>query len=119
MGHHGKVPMDGVGATTKNVIFRKVKLGQIVVHTRQEFSDAAMKLLPSIIIAYLPKSDEIVDPENIHQALSILETVSIHKFVQQIIDIGDCSIEFFKTAVDQEVFHTQWYKKASDVVCGH
>ena len=29
-GHHGKVPMDDVGGTTKNVIFRKVKPGQIV-----------------------------------------------------------------------------------------
>ena len=31
--HHGKVPMDDVGGTIKNVIFRKVKSGQIVVHT--------------------------------------------------------------------------------------
>ena len=29
-GQHGKVPMDDVGGTTKNVIFRKVKPGQIV-----------------------------------------------------------------------------------------
>ena len=31
--HHGKVPMDDVGVTTKNVICRKGKSGQIVVHT--------------------------------------------------------------------------------------
>ena len=83
-----------------------------------EFSDAARKFVPSIITAYLPKSDEIVEPESIHQAPSILETLSIHKFVPQVNDRGDCSIEFFKTAVDEEAFHTQWWKKASDV-CGH
>ena len=118
-GHHGKVPMDDVGGTIKNVIFRKVKSGQIVVHTPKEFSDAAMKFVSSIITVYLPKSDEIVEPESIHQVPSIPETILIHKFVRQINDRGDCSIEFFKMAVDQETLHTQLYKKASDIVCGH
>ena len=74
--------------------------------------------VPSIITVYSPRSDEIVEPESIHQAPSILETLSIHKFVQQINGRGDSSIEFFKTVVDHEAFHTQWYK-AADVVCGH
>ena len=75
----------------------------------------AMKFVPSIITVYLLKSDEIVEPESIHQASSIPKTHSIHKFVQQINDRGDCSTEFFKAAVD----HIQWYKKAGDVGCGH
>ena len=73
--HHGKGPMDGVGGTTKNVIFRKVKSGQIVVHTPKEFSDAAMKFVPSSITVYLPRSDEIIHAESIHQAQSIPETL--------------------------------------------
>ena len=28
-------------------------------------------------------------------------------------------MEFFKTVLDQEAFHTQCYKRASDVVCCH
>ena len=86
--HHGKGPMDGVGGTIKNVIFRKVKSGQIMVHTSKEFSDAAMEFVPSIITVYLPRSNEIVGPESIHQAPSTPETLSIHKFVQQINDRG-------------------------------
>ena len=109
-GHHGKVPMDDVGGTIKNVIFRKVKSGQIVVHTPKEFSDAAMKFVPSIIAVYLPKSDKIVEPESIHQAQSIPETLSIHKFVRQINDRGDCSVEFSKTAVDQKVSYSMVQK---------
>ena len=105
-GHHGKVPMNEVGGTIQNVIFRKGKSSQIVVHKPKEFSDVAMKLVLSIITVYLPKSDEIVEPESVHQAPFISETLSIHKFVRQINDRGDCSIEFFKTAVDQEAFHT-------------
>ena len=118
-GHHGKIPMDDLGETMKNVIFRKAKSGQIVVHTRKEFSHAAMKFLSSIITVYLPKSDEIVEPESIHQAPFIPETLLIHKFVRQISDRGDSNIEFFKTAVDYEAFHIQWYKRSSDVVCDH
>ena len=57
--HHGQGPIDDVGATIKNVIFQKVKSGQIVIHTPKEFSDAALKFVPSIITAYLPRSDEI------------------------------------------------------------
>ena len=111
--------MDDVGGTIKNAILRKVKSGQIVVHTPKDFSDAAMKFVLSINSVYLPKSDEIVEPESIHQAPSIPETILIHKFVRQINDRGDCSIEFFKSAVDQEVFHDPWHKKASNVVCGN
>ena len=73
--------MDDVGGIITNIIFRKVNSGQIVAHTPKEFSDAAMKLVLSIIIVYLPKSDEIFEPESIHQAPSIPETLSIHKFV--------------------------------------
>ena len=67
----------------------------------------------------MPRSDKIVEPESIHQEPSVPETLSIHKFVPQINDREDWSIEFFKTAVDQEAFHTQWYKKAGDIICGH
>ena len=111
--------MNDVGGNIKKTLLRKVKSGQIVVHTLKEFSDAAMKFVPSIITVYLPKSDEIVELESIHQAPSIPKTHSIHKFVQQINEKGDCSIEFFKMALDQEAFHAQWYKKASGVVCCH
>ena len=109
--YHGKVLMDDIGTTIKNVIFRKVKSGQIMVHTPKECSDATMKFSPSIITVYMAKSDEIVEPESIHQAPFIPETLSIHKFGRQINDRGDCSIAFFKAAVDQEVFHTHGSKK--------
>ena len=84
-----------------------------MLHTPKKFSDAVIKFISSIITVYLSKSDEIFEPE------SITETLLIHKFVRQINDRGNCSIEFFKTAVDQEVFHIPWYKRDSDVVCGH
>ena len=86
-----------------------------MVHTPKKSSDVAMKFVLSIITVYLPRSDEIVEPGSIHQAPSITKTLSIQKFVRQISDRGDCSIEFFKTVIEQEAFHTQWYNKAGDV----
>ena len=77
-----------------------------MVHTPKELSNAAMKFVLSIITLYLPRSDEIVEPESIHQAPSIPRTLSIHKFVRQISDRGDCSIEFFITGVEQGTFNT-------------
>ena len=118
-GHHDKVAIEDEGETIKIVIFWKVKSGQIVAHTPKEFSDAAMKFVLSIITVYLPRSDEIVEPERIHPVPSIPETLSYHKFVRQINGKGGWSIEFFRKAVDQEAFHTQWYNKALDNVCSH
>ena len=74
--------------------------------------------MPSVMTVYLPRFGEIVEPESIHLAPSIPETLSVHKFVRQI-DSRDCSIKFFKTGVDQEAFYTQWCNKASNAVCGH
>ena len=84
--------MDDIGGTIKNAILRKVKSGQIVVHTPKDFS--AMKFEPSIITVYLPKSDEIFEPESMHQAppspkhiqstnlfdRSMTEEVAVHNF---------------------------------------
>ena len=53
-----------------------------MVHTPKEFSDAAMKFVSSIITVYLPKSDEIVEPESIHQVPSIPKTLLMHKLVR-------------------------------------
>ena len=86
MSHFAGSTIDDVGGTIKSAILRKTKSGQIVVHTRKDFSDTAMKFVSSIITVYLPKSDETVEPESIHQAPSIPETHSIHKFVRQIND---------------------------------
>ena len=78
-GHHGKFPMDDEGETIKNVIFRKGNSCQIVVHNTRRISDAAMKF--EYYYCEIVKSDEIVEPVSIHQALSIPETLSVHKFV--------------------------------------
>ena len=105
--HLDKGSRNGAGQTTTNILFQRVKSGQIMVYMPKESSDAAITFVPSIITMYLPRQDEIVEPESIHQAPSIPETLSILKFVRQVNNRVDCSIEFFQRAVNQEAFHTQ------------
>ena len=63
--HHGKYPMDGVGGTLKNVVFRKFKSSQTVVQTPEEFTKVAGKYVPSITTEYLSKEAEITEPKEI------------------------------------------------------
>ena len=49
-----KGPMDGIGEMVKNVILRKVKSSQLVVHSPLE---AVAKFVPSIHSVYLPENE--------------------------------------------------------------
>ena len=117
--HHGKGPMDGVGGTLKNVVFRKVKSNKAVIHNPKEFAEAASEFVPSVITIYMPSESEITEPEGIEAASPIPETLKIHKFERSINQRGDSSIAFFKTAADEEPYYTHWYSKAGGLICDH
>ena len=78
-----------------------------MVHTLKEFSDAAMKFVFSIITVYLPKSDEIVETESIHQAPTIPETLLIHKFVRQINGMSPLSINMIFSYLNNRTHRTK------------
>ena len=40
--------MDGIGGTVKNVVFRQVKSGTVIINSAEEFRVAANKFVPSI-----------------------------------------------------------------------
>ena len=117
--HYGKGPMDGVGGTLKNVVFRQVKSNKVVIYTPEEFAQAAMKFVPSIQTFYLPKESKITEPEGIESAPLIKETLKIHKLERFINNRGESSIKFYNTAADEEPLHTKWYSKAGALICGH
>ena len=95
--HHGKGPMDGVGGTIKNVVFRKVKSGQTVVYTPEDFAKVAGNFVPSIATVYLPKEAEIVEPKGMDNAPPIKDTLQVHKLERYVNQTNECSIKFFKT----------------------
>ena len=74
-----KDAIDGIEGTVKNVIRRKVKFGQLVVHSPLEFSEAVAKFAPSICSVYQPESDNIVEPEDISMARKMDQPLKINK----------------------------------------
>ena len=117
--HHGKGPMDGIGGTLKNVVYRKVKSKQVVIYEPKDFAKAASKFVPSVQTVYLPSESEITEPEDIESAPAIKDTLQVHKFERCVNDNGDCSIKFFKTAAEVEPFHVQWYNASGRLMCDH
>ena len=73
--HHWKDPMDGISGTVKNVIFRIVKSGQVVVYTPLEFTEAVKRFAPSIHAVYLLQSEMIKEPDDISAAPNIKKNI--------------------------------------------
>ena len=47
-------------------------------------------------------------------------TLEVHKIARSFSTDGVCKLEFFKTTVDEQPFHVQYYKKDGNPdVCGH
>ena len=118
--HHGKGPMDGVGGTVKNVVFRNVKSGKALINSPKEFANCAAQLVPSISSLYLPLEEMIEEPDDVIAAPAIPGTLKIHKVVRQFNEHGVCSLEFFKLSDQGEPTYTQFYRRNDDpAVCGH
>ena len=84
-----KDPMDGIGRTVKNVIRRKVKSGQLLVHSPLEVSEAVTRFVPSIHSVDLPENKNIFEPEDISMAREIDQTLKIHTLERKSIQNGD------------------------------
>ena len=78
--HHGKGPMDSVGGTVKNVVFRKVKSGKVTIYSPEQFTEAVQKFITAIHSIYLLQNANIIEPKNIACAKKIKDTLKIHKF---------------------------------------
>ena len=66
--HHGKGPMEGVGATIKQVVYGLVKSRHININTAEEFAEEASKGVLSIKSLYLSQEDEIIEPSFVKNA---------------------------------------------------
>ena len=76
--------MDGVSGTLKNMVFRKIKSGQTIVQTREDFTKVEGKFVPSITTEYLPKEAEIAELKDVDNAPLFQDTVQIHKLKKYI-----------------------------------
>ena len=112
--HHGKGPMDGVGDTIKNKVFKEVKNNRLKVKSPQEFAVAAQNLVPSIETTYMSLQEMLEEPADIEASPKIPDTLQIHKLKRKFNQRGVAYIEFSKLSIDEPYF-TQYYQ----AVCGH
>ena len=81
--------MNGIGGTIKNVFLRKVKSGQLVVHSPVQVSKTVTKIVPLIHSVYLPENKNIAESEDISMARKTYQTLKIHKLERKYIQNGN------------------------------
>ena len=64
---HGKGPMDSVGGTVKNFVFRKVKSGFLTIDSPFEFYQTVKNYVRAIKCVYVSNEDVFEEPENMEQ----------------------------------------------------
>ena len=119
--HHEKGPMDDVGGTIKQRVFRDVRSGKVSITNAEHFAAHADAILNGIKSLYMPIDEVLEEPEDIEKSSPRIDgTLEVHKIARSFSTDGVCKLEFFKTAVDEQPFHVQYYKKDGNPdVCGH
>lgn len=107
--------MDGVSGTVKDMVFKKVKSGMALINSPRDFVDTANKLLVTISTGYLPKNDEMEEPEGTTNTNAINSTLLIYIPKRKTSD-GVVGIDFYTFASDESPSHTQWYPIESGVM---
>ena len=117
--HHGKGPMDGIGGTLKNAVYRDVKSGKAIINDAKEFAEYADITIKGISSLYMSSEVVIVEQEKIQTTPQIPETLKIHKFVRSMEKGKDPSFHFYYLASDDDPFHVQSYPSPSLLECKH
>ena len=60
--HHGKGPMDGISGTIKNLVYRKVLSGDVVIDTPKKFAEFANEI-SNVDCLFLSKEQLLKEPE--------------------------------------------------------
>ena len=117
--HHGKGPMDGIGGTVKNIVFKEVKSGRLSVDTPEEFATAANRLC-KVHSLYLPLENYIDEPDGIKEAPEIKGILQVHRIVRKFNHQNVPYLDFYELSLSEEIYYRQFYRSDDDPdVCGH
>ena len=106
--HHGKEPMNGIGGTMKNTVFRKFLSGEVVIGSPEEFAQYANQIC-QVDSLYLPTTEIPDEPEDIQYSSSILDTLTTHRVVRGLSKHKIPYLKFYYMSTDPEPHYTQWY----------
>ena len=94
--------MDGIGGTIKNLVFRRVKSGQMVINSPSEFASFADEICSPVNSLYLPEDKVMVEPEKVRCATAIPDTSQIRQKNEKRL-----CMEFYYLSFDNDPFFTQ------------
>ena len=90
--HHGKGPIDGIGGTINNQVFRDVKYEKVIIRNAKHFASHPNSILKSITSVYMLLEDVLVDPESVNNAPRIPGTLEVHKISRSFNSDGMCKL---------------------------
>ena len=121
--HHDKGPMDGVGGCVKNVVFRHVRSGKIVIESARAFAENADKFVKGITVLYLSSDEVLNEHEDVSDTpyVDAMSTLQVHMVKSGKTKAGFSYLHFVKIASDRQPFYTHWYGRLGDLTdsCGH
>ena len=68
-----------MGGTIKNKVYQDAMSNKYMIKNEKDFAEYANKTISGITSIYMPMYELLTEPDNIENALKILETLSIHK----------------------------------------
>ena len=109
-----KGPIDRIGGTVKNLVYRRVLSGEVVINTPREFAEFANEI-SSVDCLFLDKSEFIHEPEEVSKTTPIPSTLKFDKVSGVRNGPHSFSNYYFKLSEDLEPFYIEKY----GVQCGH
>ena len=98
--------MGRTDVTVKNLVYRRVLSGDVVINTLREFVQLANQI-NSVDCLLFGKSEFIQEPEEISKAMPIPSTLKFHKVTCVGNGPHSFSNYYFKLGEDLEPFHVQ------------
>ena len=96
----GKGPMDGIGGTVKNLVFKKVKSGHCIIDTPLQFAQHANETCESITSLHMSVEHLLEVPEDVKNAMSVPDTLQVYKAIRSM-DISCFAIDFFRLGLEK------------------
>ena len=106
--------MDSIVGTVKNLVYRRILSGYLVVNTPREFTELANQI-SSVDCLLLGKPEFIQEPEEVSKARPIELTLQVHKISRVCISPHSFFNHFLKFSKDLEPFHVEKLGEQ----CGH
>ena len=113
-------PMDGIGGTIKNRVFRDVLSGKVNIGSAEHFASYANKIITGISSLYMPSNEVLTEPDCVENAPKIAGTLEFIKFEGLSTPTECVSLNSTSLPMMSPRSTRTWYRKEGDPeICDH